>query len=153
MAGLKLVASSGEVAYVASTEKTGLQLQAPTNQRLLVKNIRVTGKQAAGGTDTPIKLRLTTCVVANAGTGTTGTPGKLNPSDPETVQSVVKTNNSAEPSSVTDKGMVWDIQPQFGVIEFWPQSEYIEVPGGQCLNFCITSGATPTLTITVGYEE
>jgi hypothetical protein len=152
MAGLKLFVNSGEVAFVAATAKTALQIKAPTNQRLLLKQVRIMGKQPAGGTDTPVKVRLTRST-ANFGTGTADTPGKLNPSNGETVQSTAASNFTVEPTSPTDSGLWWEVQPQTGVIEFEPITDPIEIPGGQSIQCEITSVATPTLLVTFEYEE
>lgn len=164
MAGLKLVANSGEVVLVASTVKTVLQIAMPAagNQRALVTGIRITGKSAAGGVDVPIQVRLTRCINANKGTsGATATPGKLNPSNPEVVQSIANITFSVEPTSLTDTGIWWNVQPQSGIIEFFPPALNVEIPaslsgntGLNCLNVECTPGTTgATITVSVSYEE
>jgi hypothetical protein len=152
MAGLKLFVNSGEVVFVANTAKTALQIKAPTNQRLLLKQIKVFGKQPAGGTDTPVKFRLTRST-ANFGTGTTATPGKLNTSNPETIQSTAANNFTVEPTSPTDTAYWQEVQPQTGTIEFEPITDPIEVPGGTSIQAEITSVGTPTVTVVFEYEE
>lgn len=153
MAGLKLWATSGECALVASTAKTLLQIKAPTNQRLVVRGLRILGKQAAGGTDAVVKVRLTRST-ANFGTAAgSATTGKLNPSNGETAQGTYGANFSAEPTSPTDAGLLWEVQPQAGVIEFYPPGMEIEVPGGQAVNIECTSTGTPTLAVTATVEE
>ena len=153
MAGLKIVGTTGEVTY-STTPETGLQIKAPTNQRVVIKSIRALGKQAAGGTDTPVKIRGTRST-SNFGTaGSSVTPGKLNPSNGETIQSTWGAAFSVEPTSPTDSGMWWEVQPQTGIIEFLPPGQEIEIPGGQAFNFEVTAGAgTPKLTLTVTAEE
>jgi hypothetical protein len=152
MAGLMLLGNSGEVTLVASTAKSLLQIKAPANQRVVVHSIRMTGQQAAGGTDTPLKLRMTRST-ANFGTFSPVTPGKQNPSDGETVQSTWGSNASVEPTSPTDSGLWWNWQPQAGIIEFLPPGMKIEIPGGQSVQFEATSGATPIVLLTIGAEE
>lgn len=153
MAGLLLRVNGGEAALVAATAKTMLQVKAPTNQRLLVTGLRMFGKQAAGGSDVVVKVRMTRST-ANFGTGTAATPGKNNPSNGETIQSSCAGNFSVEPTSPTDSGLWWELQPQNGIIEFQPDKKPIEVPGGQAVNFEFTSpSGTPTVLMEADYEE
>jgi hypothetical protein len=145
--------NSGEVALVAATPKTVLQIKAATNQRVAIKGIKLMGKQAAGGTDVPVKIRLTRST-ANFGAFTaTPTPQKNNPSNGETVQTSAGTNATSEPTSPTDAGIWWEVQPQSGVIEFIPPGLEIKIPGGQAVNFECTSPGTPTVMLTVTFEE
>jgi len=152
MAGLLCHVNSGEVAPVATIPKTVLQIKAPPNQRVILAALSITGKQPAGGTDTPVKVRLTRST-ANFGTGTTIAPGKNNPSDPEAVQSACAANFSAEPTTPADSGLWWEVQPQSGMISFYPPDLRLEVPGGQSVNVEITSPATPTLLVTASFVE
>ncbi len=152
MAGVIAHVTSGEVALVASTAKSCLQIQAANNQRVLVRALRITGKQPAGGTDTPVKVRMTRST-ANFGTFTAATPHKNDPTDSETLQTACGSNASIEPTSPADGGIWWEIQPQSGIIEFLPPDMLIKVPGGQSVQFEATSGGTPTLTFTATFEE
>lgn len=152
MAGVLANATSGEVALVAATPKTVLQIKAAANQRVLLKALRITGKAAAGGTDTPVKVRLTRST-ANFGTGTAVTPNKNDPTDDETLQTTVAKDFSVEPTTPTDAGVWWEVQPQSGVIEFLPPGMEIKIPGGQALNVEMTSTGTPTLAVSALYEE
>ena len=152
MAGVLCHVNSGEVALVAATAKTVLQIKAAANQRVIVKALRMTGKQPAGGTDTPVKVRLTRST-ANFGTGTTATPGKNDPTDSETIQTTAAANFSAEPTSPTDSGLWWEVQLQSGVEEFLPPGMEIKIPGGQSAQFELISVATPTVLITATFEE
>lgn len=152
MAGVLAYVNSGEVALVGSTAKSILQIKAPTNQRLLIRSLRFYGKQPAGGTDTPIKVRLTRST-ANFGTFSAATTSKSDPSDPETLQATCGANASVEPTTPTDGALWWEVQPQSGVEEFLPITEPIKIPGGQSAQFEFTSPGTPTVLLVVGYEE
>ncbi len=152
MAGVLINVNSGEVALIANTAKTVLQIKAAANQRAIIRGLRMLGKQPAGGTDTPIKVRMTRST-ANFGTGTPATPGKNNPTDSETLQTACAANFSPEPTSPTDSGLWWEVAPQSGVIEFLPPGMEIKVPGGQAVNFEATSIGTPTILITATVEE
>lgn len=152
MAGLLCRVNSGEVALVASTAKSVLQIKPAANQRVLVKTLRLLGKQPAGGTDTPVKVRLTRST-ANFGTFSAATAAKNNPSNGETIQTTCGANASVEPTSPTDGGLWWEFQPQSGVIEPLSQGLWIEVPGGQSVQFEATSTGTPTVMFEVDFEE
>lgn len=152
MAGLILTVNSGEVALIAATPKTVLQIKAPANHRLKLRNVKLFGKQPAGGVDTPVKVRLTRST-ASFGTGSAATPGKIDPAMAETVQSTAAANFTVEPTSPTDTGVEWEVQPQSGVIEPQIPGQELVIPGGQALNFEATSVATPTVLFTATYEE
>jgi hypothetical protein len=152
MAGLLLHVNSGEAALVSATAKTMLQIKAPANQRLLIKELRIFGKQPAGGTDAVVKVRMTRSTT-NFGTGTSATPGKNNPSNGETPQSSCYGNFTVEPTSPADGGLWWELQPQSGIIEFQPAGMAIEVPGGASVQFEFTSAVTPTVMMQASYEE
>lgn len=152
MAGVLCHVNSAECALVAATAKTLLQVKAATNQRVLIKGLRIMGKQSAGGTDAVVKIRMTRST-ANFGTGTGATPGKNDPGDAETVQTTCAGNFTVEPTTPSDSGLWWEIQPQTGVIEFLPPDLVIKVPGGASANFEATSSGTPTLLITATFEE
>ncbi len=152
MAGVLAHVNSGEVVLVAATARTALQLKAPTNQRVLIKGLKLMGKQAAGGTDTPVKIRLTRST-ANFGSGAAATASKNDPNDGETLQATCFAGLTTEPTTPTDGGLWWEVQPQSGVIVFLPPGMEIKVPGGQSANFEVTSVATPTVMVCVSYEE
>jgi hypothetical protein len=152
MAGVLAHVTSGEVTLVANTAKSCLQIKAANNQRVIIRALRFTGKQPAGGTDTPLKLRLTRST-ANFGTFSAATPSKNDPTDSETIQTTCGSNASVEPTSPTDGGIWWELQPQSGIIEFLPPDMLIKVPGGQAVQFEATSPGTPIITLTATFEE
>jgi hypothetical protein len=152
MAGVLWHVNSGEVALVAAAAKSVLQIKAPTNQRVLVKALRLLGKQAAGGTDTPVKIRVTRST-ANFGTFTAATPGKNDPNDGETIQTTCGANASVEPTSPTDGGLWYELQPQLGIIELFPPGVEIKIPGGQSIQIECTSATTSTLMVSATCEE
>ncbi len=152
MAGVLVHVNSGEVVFVANTAKTALQIKAPTNQRVVIKGLKLMGKQPAGGSDTPVKIRLTRST-GSFGSGAAATPAKNDPNDGETLQATCFAGLTTEPTTPTDGGLMWEVQPQSGVIEFLPPGMEIKIPGGQSANFECTSIATPTLMICASYEE
>ena len=152
MAGLLLTATSGECTLAAATAKTLLQIKAPTNQRVLLRSLAVIGKQAAGGTDAVVKVRLTRST-ANFGTGTSVTPIKMDPAWGETVQTTVAKDFSGEPTNPTDISYWLEVQPQSGLILPFAPGLELRIPGGAALNIECTSTGTPTLTVSVVIEE
>jgi hypothetical protein len=152
MAGVLWHVNSGECALQASTAKSILQIKAPTNQRVIIRSVRFFGKQPAGGTDTPVKIRLTRST-ANFGTFTGATPSKNDPNDGETIQTTAGANASAEPTSPTDGGLWWELQPQTGIIEPLAPGQEIKIPGGQSVQFEFTSPGTPTVMMEATCEE
>lgn len=152
MAGVLCHVNSGEVALVASTAKSVLQVKAAANQRVLIKSLRILGKQAAGGVDPVVKVRMTRNS-ASFGTFSAATPSKNDPTDSETVQTTAGANATVEPTTPTDGGLWWEVQPQVGVIESFAPGQEIKVPGGQSVQFECTSTGTPTLMIEATFEE
>ena len=152
MAGVVAHVNSGEVALVANTAKSILQIKAPANQRVVVKGVRLFGKAPAGGTGVPVKIRMTRST-ANFGTFSAATPGKNDSSDSETLQATAGANATVEPTTPTDTGLIWEVPDQSGIIEFSPPGLEIRIPGGTALNIECTSTGTPTVAAQVTYEE
>lgn len=157
MAAVVLQCNSGECTLVASTAKTILQIKAPTNQRVLVKSLRLFGKQSANGNDPVVKVRITRSS-GSFGTGTaqtagTGTYSKNDPSDSETPQTVVTTNFTAEPTTPVDSGLWYELQPQIGILDIFAPDQFIKIPGGQSINVECTSTATPVVMAQATFEE
>jgi hypothetical protein len=153
MAGMLLNVNSGEVALVANTAKTILQIKAPDDRKLVVNSLQIMGKQAAGGTDTPVKIRITRST-GSFGTGVVATPGKVDPGgNPETFESTAYANFSGEPGAPIDTGLWYEFQPQAGLVIYLPPGQEWIVPGGQSLQIEATSTGSPTLTAVLGYAE
>lgn len=154
MANVYTNATSGEVSVVATTAKTVLQIKAPTNQRILIWEVLVEGKAAAGGTDTPMKVRLTRST-ANFGSAASSlsTYSKNNPSDSETLQATVTSNFNVEPTSPSDGGLWLEVQPQLSQAFIYSPTRPIVIPGGQSAQFEVTAPANQTVVITLRCEE
>lgn len=152
MAGVIVNTNSGEVTLAGSTPKSILQIKAPANQRLVVKSLRFTGQQPAGGTDTPIKIRMTRST-SNFGTFSSAVAAKNNPGDAETVQGTYNANATIEPTSPSDSGLCWNVPPQSGIIEFLVPDLFIPVPGGQSVQFEATAAGSAVMLLTAQVEE
>jgi hypothetical protein len=152
MAGILSWVSSGEVTMVSTTAKSVLQIKAPANQRILVRQLQIAGKAAAGGTDAVGKIRVTRST-ANFGTFSSATPSKNNPSDSETLQVTAGSNATVEPTSPADGGWWYELNPQTGVVIVFPADKPLIVPGGQSLQFEITVSGTPIYVVSAQVEE
>src|SRR5579863_5399935 len=139
--------SSGECTLVAATEKTLLQLKAATNVPIKITKITPWGKQAAGGTDAPSKIRLTLST-ANFGTATgTTTPGHKDPHYTETFQGTYSQNFTTEPTSPTDLTIWGELNPQLMVVDPQDILYPVIVPGGDAINIAATNAGTPIVGV------
>jgi len=153
MAAQGVTVNSTEAALVANTAKTMLQIKAATNVRVVLKDLILTDKSAAGGTGATSKVRLTrsTANFGTAGSSPAGT--KTNPSNGETINTAFGANFSVEPTSPTDTGL-WFELPSGGSINLIDLPEnYCQIPGGQSLNIELTNTGTPTVMVSARIEE
>ena len=97
MAGILLTAQTPPILLPnPSAKKTLLQVEAPTNQRLLVKEVSISFN-GDSTTDRPIVVKVER--QNDAGTMTSLTPQRLDPGVAETPQSSVTQNATAEPTA------------------------------------------------------
>jgi hypothetical protein len=150
MSGVRFaVTTEGEVALVAATAKTVMQIIAAANHRIHIDLLKVTLKGIVP-TDTPVLveiLRQTT-----AGTVTALTPKKVNDADNETLQVTASKNASAEPtpSDVIDEFL---IHPQGGYAEVKPFNKPIPIIGGGRIGIRITAPQASACRVSVEGEE
>ena len=127
MAGLIWHAQpTAEIALVAATVKTLLQIVAPANQVILIHEVGIAFDGVAA-TDEPIIvdiLRQTT-----AGTSTSHTLLKRDSGRAETIQATCGKNHSVEPTA-GDILYSREIHPQRGELIIFPIMRPIWVPGG-----------------------
>ena len=126
MANFQGFATTAEVALVASTQKTVLQLVAPANHRgkLLGWGVFFDGVAAA---DEPIEVVIQR--QSDAGTMSANTPKKRDDSLAETLQFTAQDNASAEPTS---GDILWagEIHPQTGYEKLYPLGQEPIIGGG-----------------------
>lgn len=160
MSGILWHATSGEVALVAATPKTVLQIKSPSLQQVLVKGFEIMGKANAGGTDTPVKIRISKNAAA-FGTGSTAESG-LNDTRDTAIQAAVSAspqlaglfaNFTVEPTTPTYSGIMYEVQPQTGFAYQHVLGQEWKIPAGTSLQFEATAAATETITITAHCEE
>jgi len=149
MAGLKCTVITVEVALVAATAKTVLQLVAPTNQRLVVNQIGVffDGVSAA---NEPVVVGLYRNT--SAGTMSALTPVKVDALGSEVIQSTAQFSATVEPV-LGDLIDSWEIHPQAGLDIFLPLGQEIVIPGGGRLGLACTAPQGVNVLSKFGYEE
>src|SRR6266496_5179999 len=129
MAGLRVTAeNTAAVALVAATEKTSIQLNAPAQQRLVIRRV---GFSFDGASTTAIPVRCKLILTTTAGTNTALTLNKTVSSDSETIQTTAGENASAEGTNSTllDE---WFIHPQMGLdLTYAFGQEKVVVGGGR----------------------
>jgi hypothetical protein len=148
MAGLICIAQTTEVALVAATAKTIIQLIAPANQRLRIKRWGVFF-DGVSATAEPVQVRLLR--QSTAGTMSSLTPVLL-VAGSETVQTVAQHSATAEPAA----GNVLDIaevHPQSGYEVAVPFDQPIEVPGGGRIGIECTAPAVVNVRAKIVFEE
>jgi hypothetical protein len=149
MAGLKWVAQTAEIA-TGVTKITLLQVLAPTNQRLLAKEISISFDGTLN-TNAPIIVEVLR--QSTAGTaGTVHTLVKLN-SAAETIQTTALRNISGTQPTDTAEVMGENVHPQGG---FTWQSRFgddIEIAGGTRLGIAVTAAVSVNAKVRMVVEE
>lgn len=149
MSALGIVGQAEAVATGTSV-KTLIQLLAPTNQRLKVKEISISFN-GTSNTATPILVE----VVRQTGAGTMSalTLRKADPDDTETIQTTAQQNATVEPTDSGDVPMAEYVHPQTGFLWQAPFGGEIIVPGGGRLGIRVTAGASVSANVRIGAEE
>jgi hypothetical protein len=157
MARLDCVQTFAGIAGAASAYKTLVQITAPTNQRVLIKAVRL-GCSGTVTTDPPILVQLALQTSAGTG-GVSGTPVILEDEMGESIQSTTLTGPvaagawTAEPTTTNIKYQD-TIHPQGRIPEVWIQPNLI-VKGGTRLGLRINvgSGGTNSFYGSLYFEE
>mgnify|MGYP001574196785 CR=1 FL=1 len=152
MAGLALVAQTEAVA-TTTAKKTVLQITAPANQRLLVREISVSFAGIVN-TDAPILVQVLPQSTAGTG-GDALTPQKEYAGDDETPQStILKDIDTGEPTGVATGSLLTEyVHPQTGFTWQAPNGKAIVVKGGTALGIAVTAGVSVNCVSRIRYEE
>lgn len=148
MAGVGFVAATAEITS-GTAAITLLQIVAPTNQRLKVREVSVSGK-GVSNTGTPGKVRVLR--QTSAGTMSALTPVKWDSTDDETLQVTAQHTATAEPSA-GNVLMIEEMHPQTGFCWQAPFGGEIIVPGGTRLGVEITLDASISVVARMIGEE
>lgn len=139
------------IALVAATPKTVAMLTAPTNQCLLIKEIRITFD---GATSTAVPALIELGRPSSAGTFTSSTPLKRDTARAETVQATGGINASAEPTwtSVIHESLY---VPVYGGVYHYivPFDNPIIIPGGARFGVRLTAPAGCNASTTIVFDE
>ena len=148
MAGIQVFAQTAEVALSAATAKTVIQIVAPTNQRLKLKEWGVFF-DGVSGTAEPVQVRLLR--QTTAGTMSALTPVSRVPIS-ETIQTTAQHTATAEPTA----GDVLDViecHPQGGYEKIFAPGDEIIMAGGGRIGIECTAPATVNVRAKFAWEE
>lgn len=143
------VTTSADVALVAATAKTVLQLVAASNHRVRVPRWGV----AFEGTTTtaePVLVRLLR--QTTAGTMSAATPVKTDDSLGETLQTTAQYNASAEPTA-GDVLFTWKVHPQTAYEKVYVMGTEVIIGGGDRLGIECTAPANVDCRAFFDFEE
>jgi hypothetical protein len=152
MAGVLADINSGEIALVANTPKTVLQIVAAANHRVKLLGFAIYVKGIFSAATDNLKFRILR--QSTAGTMSAGVAGtnlsKTNESDDETLQTSVQIDASAPPTSgdVVEFGEV-----QQGMRVFFPFGQEKPIKGGTRLGFELTATLAATASVYALIEE
>lgn len=149
MAAQQFQAVTAEVACVAATAKTVLQVTAPTNIRvkLLGWSVSFDGTSA---TAEPVVVRLLR--QTTAGTMSSLTPTKMDPGTDETLQSTAQHTATVEPTAGDTLHRV-NIHPQTGYETLYPLGQEKIIQGGGRVGIEVTAPANVNVIATMLCEE
>lgn len=111
---------STSITLAAATEKTAIQVIAPSTGPIVVRNVTI-ADTLAGSTDEGVHYRLTTALTG--GTGTSATP--VPELDAAAFGGTAKVNYSAEPSTGTEVELYANVVPAGGGVD-----KVFETPSG-----------------------
>lgn len=148
MAGLKLVAQTGEVA-TGTSKKTLLQIVAAANHRVVITEISISFD---GTSNTAAPILVQALVQTDAGTMSALTLQKINADDDETVQTTAQHTATAEPTGTTEK-MGEQVHPQGGYTWQARPGDELVINGGDRLGIATTAAADVNAKVRVRLEE
>lgn len=150
MAAFLGIAQTAEVALVAATAKTALQLVAAANHRVKVLGWGVFF-DATSVTAEPVQVILVR--QTSAGTMTANTPRKLDDSLAETLQTTARDNATVEPTTGSEIVDVAEVHPQAGYEIRYPLGEQPIIGGGDRLGIVCTAPAGVNVRAKIVFEE
>lgn len=141
---------SVEVNFTAGPQ-TQLQLLAPTNQKVKITEVSLSG-QGISNTELPLNVQLLR--QTTAGTGTPSTEVKMDPDDGVTLQVVAVEDFTAEPTP-GDILVRWFVHPQAGIVWVPPPGTEVILPGAGRVGLRILDSPSTALDINsyIKWEE
>jgi hypothetical protein len=150
MASMGFTANPAKIATGTSL-KTLVQLVAPTNQRVKVKEISISF-DGTSNTATPIYVEVVRQTSAGTLTNTT-TLRKVDPDLGETIQTACKDTATVEPTDSGDVPMAELVHPQTGFLWQAPYGGELIIGGGGRLGVRVTAGASVNANVRLVCEE
>lgn len=150
MAKLGIIAQPAKIS-TGTAVKTLLQLTAPTNQKVAIKEISISF-DGVSNTATPILVEVVRQTSAGTITNTT-TLRKIDPDMQETIQTACKDTATAEPTDSGDVPMQELVHPQTGFLWQAPFGGELMINGGGRLGIRVTAGTSVNASVRVVAEE
>lgn len=147
MSTISAVASN--IACVAATSKTVIELNTPSGVEATITGIEVSFDGVTSGA-VPVLVEL--IFAATAGTGSAVTLVKLNRTSGQTLQTTAKSNDTIEPGTVT-VAKPWRIHPQSGMLIQYPLGREPRMKQSDVLGIRITAAANVNATTSIEFEE
>ena len=148
MADVFVTAQTSEVALVAATVKTVLQIASPVNRRLRVRSWGVFF-DGTSETNEPVQVEL----LRQTTGGTMSALTLVDKQDSgETIQTAATQNASAEPTAGAILDMA-EVHPQAGYEKFYHPGEEVKVAGGSLLGIRCTAPAGVNVRAKIEFEE
>lgn len=149
MAGVGFIMSAAEIALVASTAKTIIEITAAANHRALLEQFGFFF-DGATVTNEPVVVELIS--ITTTGTGSAGTAQKKDPDMSETLQTSFKYNMTVEPTGITVLKR-WNIHPQSGYEVIQPLTSPWPLPGADLIGIrCTAPDAVNVIVNVEGVE-
>jgi hypothetical protein len=148
MSDIHGIAQTAEIALVAATVKTILQIIAPANHRVKVKSWKVSFD---GVSETAAPVECVLMRQTTAGTVTANTPLQKRPVS-ETIQVTAGDNASAEPTS-SDIIDSMEVHPQSAYEKVWVPGDEPVIGGGGRLGIVCTAPANVNVRGAIEFEE
>lgn len=149
MAGVGFYMTAGEIALVGTTAKTIIEVTAGADHRVRIDSIGFFFDSTAV-TNEPVVVELIR--IGTTGTGSAGTPEKLDPDYSETLEVDFKSNMSVEPTGITVL-KTWNIHPQSGYEVVLPLNRPIWLPGSDLIGIRCTAPDAVNVIVNVEGEE
>ena len=149
MADLRFRQVVTNVSCTGAAAQTLIQLKAPTNQRMVIREI---GVSFAGTTNTDAPALVRLMRQTTAGTSSTGTPAVIDDDLTETLQTVANITYTVEPTY----GAVlasWYVHQQTGIIVPLSTIRPIVIKGGGRVGLVVTAGATVSASAYIEADE
>lgn len=142
--------SAAEIALSAATAKTVLMITAPANHRVRLLGWSV-AFDSTNPTAEPVQVEL--CRYSAAGTFTSLTPAKRDPSLAETLQVTAGHTATVEPSGTTTVIDSLEVHPQMGYEKVYAWGQELLIEGGGRLGIRCTAPAAVNCRAKLDWEE